>query len=80
MNETKAVFVTGATKNTGWAVARKFAAEGWNVALSSRDAQAAEAAAAKLKADFPAADALGLGMDPADVASIRAHCRTVRTA
>ena len=72
MNETKAVFVTGATKNTGWAVARKFAAEGWNVALSSRDAQAAEAAAAKLKADFPAADALGLGMDPADVASIRA--------
>ena len=48
MNETKAVFVTGATKNTGWAVARKFAAEGWNVALSSRDAQAAEAAAARL--------------------------------
>ena len=68
----KTLFVTGATKNTGWAVARKFASEGWNVALSSRDEKAAVEAAAKLQAEFPAVGTLGLGMNPAEVPSIRA--------
>ena len=68
----KTVFVTGATKNTGWAIARRFAADGWNVAITSRDATAAENAAAKLKAEFPSVDALGLAMDPAKVGDIRA--------
>ena len=72
MSERKALFVTGATKNTGWAIARKFATEGWDVALSSRDAQTADGAAAKLKAEFPTVETLGVGMNPADVASIRA--------
>ena len=66
------MLVTGATKNTGWAIARRFAADGWNVALTSRDAAAAENAAAKLKGEFPAVDALGMAMDPADVGDIRA--------
>ena len=68
----KTLFVTGATKNTGWAVARKFASEGWNVAISSRAAAAAEAAAAKLKAEFPQVWTLGVGMDPAKVEDVRA--------
>ena len=68
----KAILVTGATKNTGWAIARRFATDGWNVALTSRDAASAEAAAAKLKAEFPSADVLGLAMDPAKVGDIRA--------
>ena len=68
----KVLFVTGATKNTGLAIARRFAAEGWNVALSSRDRAAAEAVAAQIAADFPGVEALGVGMDPAKVEDIRA--------
>lgn len=67
----KTMLVTGATKNTGWAIARRFAADGWNVALTSRDAASAEAAAAKLKVEFPSVDVLCLTMDPAKVDDIR---------
>ena len=67
----KTMLVTGATKNTGWAIARRFAADGWNVVLTSRDAASAEAAVAKLRAEFPSVEALGLAMDPANVNDIR---------
>ena len=73
----KTMLVTGATKNTGWAIARRFAADGWNVAITSRDASSAEAAAAKLKGEFPSVDALGLAMDPAKVGDIRAAFASV---
>ena len=46
----KTIFITGATKNTGLGIARKFAADGWNVAVSSRDRAAAEEAAQALAA------------------------------
>ena len=32
----KTVFITGATVNTGFGVAQKFASEGWNVVITSR--------------------------------------------
>ena len=67
----KTIFITGATKNTGLGIARKFAADGWNVAVSSRDRAAAEETAQALAAEF-GVDALGLAMDPAEVPSIRA--------
>ena len=72
MNDMKTMFVTGATKNTGWAIARRFAAQGWNAVLSSRNATSAAEAAAKLKAEFPQVETLGVGMDPAKVEDIRA--------
>ena len=67
----KTIFITGATKNTGLGIARKFAADGWNVAVSSRDRAAAEETAQALASEF-CVDALGLAMDPAEVPSIRA--------
>ena len=67
----KTIFITGATKNTGLGIARKLAADGWNVAVSSRDRAAAEETAQALAAEF-GVDALGLAMDPAEVPSIRA--------
>ena len=67
----KTIFITGATKNTGLGIARQFAADGWNVAVSSRDRAAAEETAQALAAEF-GVDALGLAMDPAEVPSIRA--------
>ena len=68
----KTIFITGATKNTGLGIARKFAADGWNVAVSSRDRAAAEETAQALAAEFEGVETLGLAMDPAEVPSIRA--------
>ena len=65
----KTALITGATKNTGLAIARKFASEGWNVAVTSRDRAAAEETAQALAAEFEGAETLGLAMDPAEVPS-----------
>ena len=49
----KTVFITGATRNTGLATAKRFAKEGYNVAISSRDTASAQAAAQALEKEFP---------------------------
>lgn len=74
----KTVFVTGATRNTGWAIARRFAADGWNVVLTSRDAARASAAAERLAGECPAITAIGVVMDPADIPSVRAAFSAAR--
>lgn len=43
--ENQAVFVTGASQGTGLCIARRFAREGWNVIIGSRDGAAAKRAA-----------------------------------
>lgn len=63
------VFITGATKNTGYAIAKKFAGEGFNVALSSRSKASAEAAAAELKKEF-GITAKGYALDLSSVEDI----------
>lgn len=67
----KTLFVTGATRNTGLAIARRFAADGWNVIVSSRRAADAEKTAGELGAEFPGVETLGVGMDPARTEDIR---------
>ena len=62
----KVVFITGATKNTGYAIARKFAGEGYNVCISSRNIQSAEDAATALIKEFPKIKAVGYKMAQAD--------------
>ena len=74
----KTILVTGAVRNTGLAIARRFAADGWGVALTSRDAAAAEETAKALEAEFPQCRALGIGMDPAKVPDIRAAFAAVK--
>ena len=39
----KTVLITGATRNTGLAIAKRFAREGYAVAVTSRDLQSAKA-------------------------------------
>lgn len=46
------VFITGATKNTGYSIACKFASEGFDVAVSSMDGARAQAAAEKLEKQY----------------------------
>jgi len=69
----KTILITGATKNTGLAIARRFASDGWNVVITSRDAVSAEAAAKGIDGEI-----IGLGMDPANVADIRAAFAAVK--
>lgn len=66
----KVVLITGATRNTGLATARRFAAEGWDVAITSREQTGASAAAHTLAREFSIA-ARGYGMDLESVTSIR---------
>lgn len=46
------VFITGATKNTGLAIAKKFASEGFDVAISSRNQKEAETQAEVLAKEY----------------------------
>ena len=48
----KVIFITGATKNTGLAIAEKFAKNGYDVALTSRRANDAEKTAAEIEKIF----------------------------
>ena len=74
----KTMAVTGSTKNIGLAIARRFAADGWNVVVTSRDATSAEKAAAKLQGEFPDVEVIGVAMDPAKVGDIRAAFAEVK--
>ena len=64
--------ITGATKNAGYAIAERFLKEDWNVLITSREAERAREAADALGERYGQHRAFGLGMDPADVASVRA--------
>ena len=66
----KTVFITGATRNTGLAIARRFAREGWNVVITSRDTEAAETAAIAIAKEFPVS-VRGYGMQLDNVESIK---------
>ena len=48
----KAVFITGAQYGTGYGIAEHFAKQGWDVFITSRRGAEAEAAAARLSAEY----------------------------
>ena len=66
----KVAFVTGATKNTGLAIVQRFARQGYDIAISSRDAASAQATADMLAKEF-SVTARGYGMAYDSVESIR---------
>ena len=66
----KNVLITGATANTGLAIAKQFAKNGWGVGITSREGQKAEEVAAALSAEF-GVPARGYGLELADVKGIR---------
>ncbi len=59
----KTVFITGATVNTGYGIAQKFASEGWNVIITSRGQAGVDEAAAKLREEFPAVEITGYALE-----------------
>ena len=48
----KAVFITGAHMGTGYAIAERFAKEGWSVFITSRNGEKAQEAAEKISEDY----------------------------
>jgi 3-oxoacyl-[acyl-carrier protein] reductase len=67
----KTAFITGATRNLGFAIARRFAREGYDVALSGRDSGTVREAELKLAGEFPDVRIAGYALQPAEVADIR---------
>ena len=63
------VFITGATKNTGLATAKRFARDGYNIAITSRTADSAEKAAKTIEAGY-GVKSIGYAMQMNDVADI----------
>ncbi|MGN0178047.1 MAG: SDR family NAD(P)-dependent oxidoreductase [Monoglobaceae bacterium] len=75
----KSVFITGATVNTGLGIAKKFAEEGYNLFLGSRNAENAEQTAKELSEKY-GVFAKGYGMkvfDEEDVKTIFGDIRTL---
>lgn len=73
----KTIFITGATKNTGLAIAKFFAAREYQVAISSRSKEAAEKTAAMLSRVY-GVNAKGYGLDLTKVEEIRATFQDIR--
>lgn len=73
----KKVLITGATRNTGLAIARRFAGQGYAVAITSRDAASAQAAADALSKEF-SVPTKGYAMVYDRVDSIRETFRQVK--
>ena len=73
----KVIFITGATKNTGLAIAEKFAKNGYGVALTSRRADDAEKTAVDLSRKY-GTKAKGYALDLQSVEDIKDVFAAVR--
>ncbi|MBQ7301669.1 MAG: SDR family oxidoreductase [Clostridia bacterium] len=65
----RSVFVTGATNGTGYAIASRFASEGYDVFVTSRDGERAQAAADRIAAEH-GVFARGFALDIRDEARV----------
>lgn len=72
----KAVFVTGATVGTGLAIAKKFAADGYAVFITSRDGAKAQAVAEEIGKEFSVI-AKGYGLGIRDEEAVKAVFRDI---
>lgn len=61
----KCVLITGAVRNSGLGIARKFLKEGWTTVITSRNEADAQAAAAELEKEF-GTPCFGFGYSPLD--------------
>ncbi len=59
----RSVFVTGATNGTGYAIAARFAKEGYHVFLTSRSEESAKQAAEQLQNEYPTVRVYGVGLE-----------------
>lgn len=67
----KNILITGATANTGFAIARHFAKNGWGVGITSRDDSSAKEAAKKIAEEF-SVPSKGYGLELSSAEKIKA--------
>lgn len=72
------VFITAAAKNTGLAIAEKFAENGWDVVMSSRNADEIARAAAYIRKTY-GVRAKGYALELTNIPQIRAVFAEIRT-
>ena len=70
--ENKVAVITGASRGIGFSIAKAFAAEGAKVALCGSRQESADKAVDKLKAEYPDADVIGVGVNVNDTGEIKA--------
>ena len=77
----KVAMITGATRNTGFAIAHRFAQNGYDVVVTSRDQHNADEAVLQLKKEFPENRFLALGMNQgeAQAADLAVDCDVFNT-
>lgn len=73
----KTLLITGATHNTGFAIARLFAQKGYNIALTSRNKSRAAEASAFIEKEF-SVTAKGYALDITDTSNITAIFEEVK--
>ncbi|HQO56081.1 MAG TPA: SDR family oxidoreductase [Clostridia bacterium] len=73
----KTMMVTGATRNTGYAVAKRFLKEGYDVCITSRSQESADEAAKKLMEMCPGRRVLSVSMDPGKIEDIRSAFKII---
>jgi len=78
MTKNPVVFVTGAARNIGLAVAKRFAKEGYNVCITSRNQESADAAASEIKNEYPDVEVRGYAMLTNEVEQIQNTFKKVR--
>ena len=72
----KSVLITGAARNTGLGIARKFAREGWAVFVTSRKKEDAERAAKAIREEF-SVPCFGIAYDPGDTDAVEGVLKIV---
>ena len=74
----RSAFITGASKGTGFAIARRFAGEGYEVFIGSRSEASACAAAKKIEEEY-GVPARGYGMKVFDEENVKAIFQDIRS-
>ena len=75
--ENKVAIITGASRGIGFSIAKAFAREGAKVALCGSRQESADKAVAKLKAEYPDAEVIGVGVNVTDTDEIKGLVDTV---
>lgn len=71
MKKRKSVLITAGTKNTGFVIAKAFAAKGYDVHITGRNAERRKIAVEELKSEFPQISVYGYEMEMSSVSDIK---------
>lgn len=77
--ERKTVLITGGSRNIGLEITKVFAEQGYDIAITGRSEETAQAVARELEAQFPDARIRGYALELSSMASVRALVSRLET-